>query len=289
MLVIPASGSDVLVLLPGFMIAASAYTVPARSVADAGSTVVVPQLYRRGLGALAGRVPVAAEARSAGEFVRRLLAERPYVRVHLGGHSRGGQAAWVAARRLTGEGTPPGEGRAPGGGRAPGESRLASLILLDPVDGQGRRPSGPTSTTEPADPALPTLVVGAGIGGRCAPAGVDHRQFARAAPAARHVIVDGLGHADLLSGRSGPPALRWWPRPGCRPRRDRGAGQRLDLRRRRGGAPPRGPGYSPGPVKGRPPETDQLAFFGARHPAAWASASEQNHRSPADSSITVSS
>jgi hypothetical protein len=195
MLVIPASGADVLVLLPGFMIAASSYSVLARSVADAGSTVIVPQLYRRGLGALAGRVPVATEASSASALVRRLLAEKQGARVHLAGHSRGGQAAWLAARQLAAEGPPPSEGLAPSAGR------LASLILLDPVDGQGRRPSGPTSTTAPADPALPTLVVGAGVGGRCAPAGIDHRQFARAEPAARHVIVDGLGHADLLSSR----------------------------------------------------------------------------------------
>jgi len=40
MLVIPAAGADVLVMLPGFMIAASSYTVLARSVADAGSTVI---------------------------------------------------------------------------------------------------------------------------------------------------------------------------------------------------------------------------------------------------------
>lgn len=207
MLVIPAAGADVLVMLPGFMIAASSYTVLARSVADAGSTVIVPQLYRRGLGALAGRVPVAAEASSAGALVRRLLTERPDARVHLGGHSRGGQEAWLAARQLAAAGPPAGEGRPAGEGPpaseggAPGAGRPASLILVDPVDGQGRRPSGPTSTTGPADPALPTLVVGAGVGGRCVPAGVDHRQFARAAPTARHVIVDGLGHADLLSGR----------------------------------------------------------------------------------------
>ena len=86
-------------------------------------------------------------------------------------------------------------------GRRRDGARPASLILLDPVDGQGRRPNGPTSTVEPASFAAPTLVVGAGIAGRCAPAGVDHRQFARATRTARHVIVDGLGHADLLSGR----------------------------------------------------------------------------------------
>jgi pimeloyl-ACP methyl ester carboxylesterase len=183
MLVVPAPGPDVLVLLPGFMIAASAYTALAESVADAGSTVIVPQLYRRGFGALAGRAPVAAEAAAAAALVRRVAADKPGARVHLGGHSRGGQAAWRAAGPLAGGGLP------------------ASVVLLDPVDGQGRRPSGPTSTAVPAAFTVPTLVVGAGVGGRCAPEGINHWQFARATPAARHLLVEGLGHADLLVGR----------------------------------------------------------------------------------------
>lgn len=184
MLVRAGSGADVLVLLPGFMIAASAYSALAEAVADAGSTVIVPQLYRRGIGALAGRAPVTAEARAASGLVRSVAAERPDARVHLGGHSRGGQAAWRAAGGLIDDGLP------------------VSLVLLDPVDGEGRRPAGPTATAAPAAFAVPTLIVGAGVAGQCAPERINHQQFARANPSAPHVIVDGLGHADLLTGRA---------------------------------------------------------------------------------------
>jgi pimeloyl-ACP methyl ester carboxylesterase len=178
-----ADGADVLVLLPGFMNAASSYSVLAGEVAAGGTAVVVAQLYRRGVGALAGRVPVSAEACAASDLVRATAAARPGRRLHLAGHSRGGQAAWLAAGLLADEGLP------------------ASVVLLDPVDGEGRRPQAPVSTVREAAFTVPALVVGAGVGGRCAPEGVDHHQFARATPAARHVVVEGLGHADLLDER----------------------------------------------------------------------------------------
>ncbi|MGE3811356.1 MAG: hypothetical protein AB7I24_07390 [Candidatus Nanopelagicales bacterium] len=183
MLVVEGGGPDALVLLPGFMNAASSYSSLARSVAASGTSVVVAQLYRRGVGALAGRVPVSAEACAAADLVRATAAQRPRARIHLAGHSRGGQAAWLAAGLLADEGLP------------------ASLVLIDPVDGEGRRPSAPVSTASEAAFDSPCIVVGAGIGGRCAPEGVNHDQFARATPSARHVVVDGLGHADMLDER----------------------------------------------------------------------------------------
>lgn len=183
LLIIPASGVDVLILLPGFMIAAASYTALARAVAGTGSTVIVPQLYWRGIGALAGRVPVATEAAAAADLVRSVAADRPGARIHLAGHSRGGQAAWRAAGQLVDDELP------------------ASVVLLDPVDGQGRRPSGPISTAQEAAFTVPALIAGARVGGRCAPEGINHRQFARATPAARHLLIEGLGHADLLDGR----------------------------------------------------------------------------------------
>jgi pimeloyl-ACP methyl ester carboxylesterase len=184
MLTVEGAGPDLFVLLPGFMIASSGYSALARSVAGSGPTVLVPQLYHRGLGALTGRVGVADEARRAADLVRATAARHPGSRVHLAGHSRGGQAAWRAASMLTGSGLP------------------VSLILVDPVDGEGRNPTTPTSTAAPVTWTVPALIVGAGIEGRCAPGPVNHRQFARADPAARHLVVDGLGHADLLNGRS---------------------------------------------------------------------------------------
>ncbi|WP_420121848.1 chlorophyllase/cutinase-like alpha/beta fold protein [Nakamurella sp.] len=179
------AGSGVIVLLPGFMIAPAGYEALARSLAGAGPTVVVPQLYRRGIGALAGRVDIADEAVRAADLVRATVRDHPGSPLHLAGHSRGGQAAWRATGLLAAAGCGP-----------------ASLVVIDPVDGAGRNPTVPTSTAMPVSWAVPTLVLGAGVEGRCAPAPVNHRQFARAAPAARHLVVEGLGHADLLDGRS---------------------------------------------------------------------------------------
>ncbi|WP_395727438.1 chlorophyllase/cutinase-like alpha/beta fold protein [Nakamurella sp.] len=183
MLTVEGAGPDLVVLLPGFMIAPPAYSTVARTLARAGPTVLVPQLYRRGLGVLAGRVDIADEAGRAADLVRVTAARHPGSRVHLAGHSRGGQAAWRAVTML------------------PAGDLPASLMVIDPVDGAGRAPSRPTSTAAPVTWPAPTLVVGAGVEGRCAPGPVNHRQFARANRAARHVVVDGLGHADLLDGR----------------------------------------------------------------------------------------
>lgn len=185
MLTVAGTGPEVIVLLPGFMIAPTGYGALARSLAGAGPSVLVPQLYRRGIGALVGRVDVAEEAARAADLVRATARDRPGSPVHLAGHSRGGQAAWRATALLAAAGCVP-----------------ASLAVIDPVDGAGRNPTVPTSTAVPVSWSVPTLVLGAGVEGRCAPAPVNHRQFARADPAARHLIVDGLGHADLLDGRS---------------------------------------------------------------------------------------
>lgn len=185
MLTVPGTGPGVIVLLPGFMIAPAGYGALARSLAGAGPTVVVPQLYRRGIGALAGRVDVADEAARAVDLVRATALDHPGSPVHLAGHSRGGQAAWSATGLLAATGSGP-----------------ASLVVIDPVDGAGRTPTKPTSTALPVSWAVPTLVLGAGVEGRCAPDPVNHRQFARADPTARHLVVDGLGHADLLDGRA---------------------------------------------------------------------------------------
>jgi pimeloyl-ACP methyl ester carboxylesterase len=174
----------VLVFLPGFMTPAASYGALLEPLTAHGISVVVPQLYRRGPGALAGRATVEREAADAAEVVRGLAGGRSDRRVFLGGHSRGGQAAWRAANLLAGERLP------------------AGLGLVDPVDGAGRAPAQPTATSARAAFTCPALVVGAGIGGRCAPEPVNHRAFARAAPHARHVVVTRLGHADVLDGRS---------------------------------------------------------------------------------------
>jgi pimeloyl-ACP methyl ester carboxylesterase len=101
----------------------------------------------------------------------------------LAGHSRGGQAAWRAAQLLGGE--------------------CAGLMLVDPVDGGGGpRPAERTSTAAPVALNCAALIIGAGLGGRCAPAAVNHECFAEACPTATHVVVPDMGHADVLTGRA---------------------------------------------------------------------------------------
>lgn len=166
-----------LVFLPGFMASAKSYAAMLDPLADRGIRVVTPQLYPRGLGALRGKHSVRQEAADAAAVVRELAG-----RVFLAGHSRGGQAAWLAAGEL-------------------GE-HLAGLLLLDPVDGQGRRPQQDLSTRVPSAFAGAAWVLGAGVTGPCAPVGANHEQFARATPQAVHILVADLGHADMLDGRA---------------------------------------------------------------------------------------
>jgi hypothetical protein len=46
------------------------------------------------------------------------------------------------------------------------------------------------------------MVVGAGLGGRCAPNTVNHEHFARNGPAETvHVTLPGMAHGDLLDDR----------------------------------------------------------------------------------------
>lgn len=176
-------GDRVLVLLPGFITPARSYAALVRplAAADPGLRVIVPQLYGVGPGVLAGRHSVAQEASEATELVAGVASRG--APVWLAGHSRGGQAAWLAAEAL--------EER----------TRPAGLILIDPVDtaGPGSVPARPPRFT------LECLVIGAGTGSRCAPAGLNHQRFAAAAPRRIHATVPGCGHADVLTGR----ALRW--------------------------------------------------------------------------------
>jgi pimeloyl-ACP methyl ester carboxylesterase len=176
-------GARVLVLLPGFIIPARSYTgLFSPLVAhDPGLRVVVPQLYGIGPAALSGRYPVAQEALAAANLVADLA--RSGAAVWLAGHSRGGQAAWLAAEILE------------------EHTRPAGLVLIDPVDNDGPR----STTARPPRSSLDPLVIGAGIGSRCAPEGRNHERFATASPHRIHATVTGCGHADVLTGG----ALRW--------------------------------------------------------------------------------
>jgi pimeloyl-ACP methyl ester carboxylesterase len=178
----PDDADRVLVLLPGFMSSPSSYAALVAPVASAGVLVVVPALYPRGIAALGGRHTVEQEADDAAQLVRGLATGGRGV--VLAGHSRGGQAAWRAANALAADSMP------------------TALVLIDPVDGAGRQPSQRSATRVEAAFSTPAWVVGAALGGRCAPPAVNHRAFAEATPHARHVVVEDLGHADVLDGRS---------------------------------------------------------------------------------------
>ena len=162
-----------LVFVTGFVISPYAYTALLAPLAAAGHRVVVPRLYRRGPRVLVGACSPGAEAVAAADVVDLVRGDTPVV---LGGHSRGGFVAWLAAA----------------------QTGVDGLVVVDPVTGGGppwARPGPP-----PPAPVAPTLIIGAALGGRCAPAGRNHEQLAAAAPDATHVVVDDCGHVDMLDG-----------------------------------------------------------------------------------------
>lgn len=174
----------VLVFLPGFLTPSTAYAQLLEEVAAAGVVQVrIAVLHRPALPALLGHPSVRGDAEEAAALVQPLLQEGREVWV--GGHSRGGQAAWLAA------------------GLVP----VQGLVLVDPVDGAGPR-SGATTTSRPAPWGICPLIIGAGIGGRCAPEHLNHERFAAAAPCCTHLVVTGCGHADMLGGRFGAVGRR---------------------------------------------------------------------------------
>lgn len=177
-----------MVFLRGFMIPPSAYDALLAPVRALGVRVLAPNLY--GASALRGRFSAADEATAAIEFLRSSGAGETG-RVWWVGHSRGGQAAWVAATRLW---TEVGRG-------ASDVAPPAGLIVIDPVDGAGRRPRHRTVTASPATFPVAPLVIGFGRSGACAPEAVGYRAFLAACPSAEHVVMPDAGHADVLSGR----------------------------------------------------------------------------------------
>lgn len=173
-----------LVLLPGFLSSPRSYAALIAPLVERGVDVVVPSLAPSRWALLTGRYAVEQEGADAAKLVRRMVDEGRSV--VLAGHSRGGQAALRAARILVAD--------------PHAAERLAALVLVDPVDGGGRRPTGRTTTAFRTTLGVPATVVGAGHGGPCAPQPVNHVVFADAVPDARHVVVEGMGHADLLAG-----------------------------------------------------------------------------------------
>ena len=166
--------------LAGFLTSPWSYRQLLTQVADDRTLVVAPRMYRPGPAVLAGRFTADDEAERAATVVELLIARHDPAELWLAGHSRGGQVAWLLANRID----------------------PAGVIAFDPVDGIGRNPSGLHAAAAPAGFASRTLVVGAGVGDRCAPSAVNHEHFAGSGPPGTvHVIVPTMGHGDLLDDR----------------------------------------------------------------------------------------
>jgi len=170
----------VIVFFPGFMVSPWSYRSLFASIVTDRTSIVAPQMYRRGPGPLAGRPSPTEEAEKGIALVEHIVATRGADEVWLAGHSRGGQVAWRVAEHVDPDG----------------------LVVIDPVDGAGRNPTTLAAASEPATFTARTLIIGAGIEGRCAPTAVNHRHFAAAAPpGASHVVIDSMGHGDMLDDR----------------------------------------------------------------------------------------
>ena len=166
-----------IVFFPGFMVSPWSYRSLLAATVSAGTAIVAPQMYHRGPRPLAGHPSPAEEAELGVGLVEHVAVTRGVDEVWLAGHSRGGQVAWRVAEHV----------------------EPAGVVVIDPVDGAGRHPTTPVATAGPATFTARTLVIGAGLGGRCAPAAVNHRQFAGAAPTgATHTVVATMGHGDVL-------------------------------------------------------------------------------------------
>jgi len=173
-----------LVFLPGFLAPPGSYDALLAPLSNEGLDVVEPH-FASALHLASGRYSPQQEAEDTIRLVQAMGSSGDSGRpCWLAGHSRGGQVAWRVA--------------------ASGRLKVKGLVLVDPVDGAGPRPrSGQAVLTPPT--GVPTLIVGAGRGGSCAPVSVNHETFAAALPAATHVTIADMGHADVLSG----PGLDW--------------------------------------------------------------------------------
>jgi pimeloyl-ACP methyl ester carboxylesterase len=169
-----------IVFFSGFMVSPWSYRSLFASIVSDRTSIVAPQMYRRRPGVLAGRPSPGEEAEAGIRLVEHVVATRRPDEVWLAGHSRGGQVAWRVAERIDPDG----------------------VVVVDPVDGAGRHPTTLTAAAVPATFTARTLVIGAGLGGRCAPAAVNHEHFAAAAPpGSSHVVIDSMGHGDMLDDR----------------------------------------------------------------------------------------
>ena len=184
-LLVDSGGSDrtggrIIVFFSGFMVSPWSYRSLFTSIVSVGTSIVAPQMYRRGLGPLAGRPSSREEADQGIRLVDEVVATRRPDELWLAGHSRGGQVAWRVAAHVDPHG----------------------VVVIDPVDGAGRNSTTLDAAAAPATFTARTLVIGAGLGDRCAPTAVNHEHFAAAAPTgSTHTVIATMGHGDILDDR----------------------------------------------------------------------------------------
>lgn len=190
------AGYPVVVYDHGFVTTNRAYSDLLTHVASHGFVVVVPQMYPPGLAALLSSPSAAQEAQELARVLRWLPAELPEAagytpctqRVGLAGHSRGGAVAWMVL--------------------SADPAAAQAIAGVDPVGFRAHRPAGASQPSEELFPfSLPALVIGAGLGGGCAPQGRNHEAFYAASRSpAWHVIIPEAGHADMLDDASAEAA-----------------------------------------------------------------------------------
>lgn len=186
-LVIGDDWSQVLVFVPGFLARPHHYRTFLSETAGGSITVVCPLFPKSTLGALSGRPTPMEDATAAADLVDRIRSSHSPESVWIGGHSRGGQVAWLTANALAIEST-----------------GCDGVVAVDPVDGSGPRAPQPNATAKPSEFEAPTLIIGAGVGTRCAPTGLNHAAFAACSPGVtEYVVYPDMGHADLLTGITG--------------------------------------------------------------------------------------
>jgi chlorophyllase len=178
----------VVVFQHGFLARNSEYNEILTHLASHGFIVLAPQMYVPGLGAATGHPSAAQEAELAGRVLDWLPAHLAsfvgYAAridlIGLAGHSRGGRVAWLVLLS--------------------DPSRAKAVAGVDPVDGDQSPLGDPTRVIQgPFKFNFPSLIIGAGLSGDCAPAGINHEQFyAASASPAWHVVATDYGHTDML-------------------------------------------------------------------------------------------
>lgn len=166
----------------------SAYDAVMEHLASHGFVVVAPQMYELGPSVALGNPSADTEAELANQvriWLGQHLDEITGVdadvgRIGFAGHSRGGKVAWLLLKA--------------------DPSRGMAVVGIDPVDGTGGPLGGQSRVlTGPLNFPFPSLVIGTGLGGACAPDGDNHVQFYAASTSpAWHVVASDYGHGDML-------------------------------------------------------------------------------------------